>query len=59
MTEPHTVPKDTIGRACCTYCRTEFDAVRPRAARSAPSPAIVAVGPLSPALRSRARGETP
>lgn len=30
MTEPHTRPSDAVGRACCTYCRTEFDARRPQ-----------------------------
>lgn len=30
MPEPHTIPSDTVGRACCTYCRTEFDARRPQ-----------------------------
>lgn len=26
----HKIPSDAVGRACCTVCRTEFDARRPQ-----------------------------
>jgi len=28
MPDPHIVPSEVVGRACCTYCRTEFNARR-------------------------------
>lgn len=30
MTNLEAVPRDAIGRASCAYCRTEFDATRPK-----------------------------
>lgn len=53
MIKPYVVPQDSIGRACCAYCRTEFDARRPQGCP------ICAVTGHSRCQSAKASSETP